>query len=139
MITRNDKEFEEANFNDINGSHATQSEWKRGPKIDIKRPTTETRGCYGSVVVDCRKPHALTDFIPCFPHSLKVEYIRVSLGYIQSVEDMKHYRFSGIVLALSSHCNLTVPSCVTVVSPTNAWSVMCFSSCFTSHNMLRLL
>ena len=44
IITRNEKESEEANFNGLSNNCSTP--WKRRPKIDIRRPISATETTY---------------------------------------------------------------------------------------------
>ena len=83
MITRNEKEYEEANFNGISGSRATQPEWKRRPKIDVKRPSTETRSCYccgevGHLSAICKSKNETCEFCQKRGHLTKACRVRLA-------------------------------------------------------------
>ena len=85
MITRNKKEYEEANFNGMSGSRATQPEWKRRPKIDVRRPTsaTETRSCYccgevGHLSATCTSRNETCEFCKKRGHLTKACRVRLA-------------------------------------------------------------
>ena len=83
MITRNEKEYEEANFNGISGSRAIQPEWKRRPKIDVKRSPIETRSCYccgevGHLSATCKSKNGTCEFCRKIGHLAKA--CRAKLG-----------------------------------------------------------